>query len=173
MGLLGIKVGADLRDRDMKFMREHFGKSAEYLYHAARGEDQREVRPNRIRKSVGRERTFSEDLTTEAPLREALESIIDSVWQRIESNEVVGRTVTLKVKYADFRQITRSRSCEGPVRDKGQFGGIATDLLTQILPVTIGVRLLGLTLSGLGASESMQEASPVGQQASVQRTFEF
>ena len=78
MGRLGIHIGADLRDRDMNFLLEHFGKSAEYLYNAARGVDNRPVRPHRIRKSVGRERTFSDDLVADAALRKALETIIDN-----------------------------------------------------------------------------------------------
>ena len=107
---LESRQGADLRDRDMDFLREHFGKSADYLYHAARGIDHRPVRPDRIRKSVGCERTYSEDLATEPALRDALARIIDTAWQRIQNNRACGRTVTLKVKYADFRQITRSRT---------------------------------------------------------------
>lgn len=173
MGRLGIHVGADLRDKDMDFMMENFGKSAEYLYHAARGIDQRAVRPNRIRKSVGRERTYSEDLSAEGDLQEALDSIIDSVWQRIEDNEAVGRTITLKVKYQDFRQITRSRSIDDFIEDKDQFGAIARELLAQILPVPLGVRLLGLTLSGLGKVEPPRQANPVRQAVGEQRTFEF
>ena len=173
MGQLGIQVGEDLRDREMGFLVEHFGKSAEYLYHAARGKDHRLVRPDRIRKSVGRERTYAEDLTADGALFDALENIIDSVWQRIQNNSVIGRTVTLKVKYADFQQITRSRSCDEYLTRKRQFGAIAHDLLTQLLPVTLGVRLLGLTLSGLAGLESPQVTNPCNQVASVQRAFEF
>lgn len=169
MGRLGIHVGADLRDKTMDFMREHFGKSAEYLYHAARGVDQRAVRPDRIRKSVGRERTFREDLSTDQALQEALEEVIDSVWQRVEKNEVAGRTVTLKVKYADFRQITRSKSCEQSIADKEQFGDVARELLAQVLPVPQGVRLLGLTLSGLGSPE----APSLEIRERPQREFDF
>ena len=149
MACLGILLGADLRDLDLEFLLEHFGKSAEYLYQAARGVDERPVRPDRIRKSVGRERTYSEDLVTEAALYEALDQIIDTTWHRIENSGVAGRTVTLKVKYADFRQITRSRSCDLYVTGKAQFAAVASELLSEVLPVTLGVRLLGLTLSGL------------------------
>lgn len=85
MQRLGIHTGSDLRDQPKEFLVEHFGKLAEYLYHAARGVDNRQVRPGRIRKSVGRERTFSEDLSSARELGEALEGVIDSVWERIES----------------------------------------------------------------------------------------
>jgi len=173
MGRLGIKVGADLRERDMEFMVEHFGKSAEYLYRAARGVDHRSVKPDRIRKSVGRESTYSEDLMADAALREALEGIIESVWQRIEKAGVTGRTVTLKVKYSDFRQITRSKSSEQHVTEKAEFAAIAHELLEQVLPVTLGVRLLGLTLSGLGEAELEQVARPATQMINEQRAFDF
>jgi DNA polymerase-4 len=170
---LGIHVGADLCDRELDFLTEHFGKSADYLYHAARGVDERRVRSDRIRKSVGRERTFSEDLSTDRALSEVLEEIIDSVWQRIENNGVAGRTVTLKVKYADFRQITRSQSSENCVTDKGQFGAIAHELLAQLLPMSLGVRLIGLTLSGLTESDSHKTEDSVSRTANSQREFDF
>lgn len=173
MERLGIHVGADLRDRDMDFMVEHFGKSAEYLYNAARGVDRRAVKPNRIRKSVGAERTYSEDLVADMGLRESLETIIDTVWRRIDNLAVAGRTVTLKVKYADFQQITRSRSCEHPVADKVEFAAIAGDLLDQVIPVPQGVRLLGLTLSGLVQQEALQVAEPSGLMINEQRSFDF
>jgi len=169
MGRLGIHVGADLRDQNMEFMIEHFGKSAEYLYQAARGEDQRRVRPDRIRKSVGRERTYSEDLSTGPALKEALEDVIDSVWERITKSGVEGRTVTLKVKYADFRQITRSKSLEYCLADKHQFGRAARDLLAQLLPVPLGVRLMGLTLSAL----SIDETPKVTLAKNLQQEFDF
>jgi DNA polymerase-4 len=173
MGQLGIQVGEDLCDRDMEFMVEHFGKSAAYLYHAARGMDARPVRPNRIRKSVGRERTYREDLTADIALCEALDHIVDSVWRRVENCGAIGRTVTLKVKYADFHQITRSRSCDEYLTERRQLAAIARELLVQLLPVKLGVRLLGLTLSGLAEVESQQATNPGSQVASVQWVFEF
>jgi len=173
MGKMGIHVGADLRARDMDFMAGQFGKLAEYLYHACRGVDRRQVRPDRIRKSVGRERTYSEDLATDGALYEALDGIIDSVWQRIENNGVTGRTVTLKVKYADFRQITRSSSADHFVVDSVEFGAIARDLLSQVIPVTLGVRLLGLTLSGLAELDSRQVSSPASGMIKEQRVFDY
>ncbi len=173
MAGLGIRLGADLRAKTMDFMVEHFGKSAEYLYHAARGVDNRQVRPDRIRKSVGRERTYSEDLYSDSALFEALEHIVDSTWARIEKNGVVGRTVTLKVKYADFRQITRSQSLDAPVADKAQFAAMGREMLAQVLPVATGVRLLGLTLSGLADADSPQAGEPEEQMIREQRVFDF
>ena len=173
MEVLGIQVGADLRDKTMDFMAEHFGKSAEYLYHAARGIDHRSVKPNRTRKSVGREQTYSEDLTMNDALREALEHIIDSTWLRIEKSGVVGRTVTLKVKYADFRQITRSKSTDEYLTHKAQFGEVGRELLSQLLPVEAGVRLLGLTLSGLADVKSQPLPAAASQIINEQRVFDF
>ncbi len=173
MGGLGIRVGADLRDRDMNFMIEHFGKSAEYLHQAARGVDKRQVRPDRIRKSVGRERTYSEDLCEDVALCEALEDVIDSVWQRIENNGVAGRTVTLKVKYSDFRQITRSKSGDQYLSEKKLFADFARELLAQVLPAPLGVRLMGLTLSGLIDLETLRESNPVSQVLITQHAFDF
>jgi DNA polymerase-4 len=112
---------------------------------------------------VGREQTYSEDLTADTALYEALEHIIDSVWLRIEKSGVVGRKVTLKVKYADFRQITRSQSTEACITHKTQFGALARALLGQVLPAHNGVRLLGLTLSGLAERESQQVAQQAHQ----------
>ena len=173
MGGLGIQLGADLREMSMDFMVEHFGKSAEYLYHAARGVDHRLVRPDRIRKSVGREQTYSEDLVSDVALCEALERIVDITWARIEKNGVVGRTVTLKVKYADFHQITRSQSREDYVTQKAEFGAIGREMLEQLLPVPTGVRLLGLTLSGLAGLESQQASETTSYMIKEQRVFDF
>ena len=173
MAQLGMESGADLRSRDLAFLREHFGKSADYLYHAARGVDLRPVRPDRVRKSVGCERTYSEDLLTEPALREALERIVDLAWQRIDSHRVTGRTVTLKVKFEDFRQITRARSCDPCISRKSELRAVATSLLDQVLPVPRGVRLLGLTLSGLSGAESPQIAEPEPRGTNPQRAFDF
>ncbi|MAT93336.1 MAG: DNA polymerase IV [Halioglobus sp.] len=167
MARLGIHTGADLRRCDMDFMVEHFGSFAAYLYQAARGIDERPVRADRLRKSVGRERTYAQDLVEEAALREALAGIIDSVWQRIQDNGVTGRTVTLKVKFADFRQITRSSTSADTLADKAQFAAIAQGLLARQLPLPQGVRLLGLSLSGLE-----QAAAPEAAVAE-QKAFDF
>ena len=123
--------------------------------------------------SVGCERTYSEDLVAEPALREALERIVDIAWQRIEGHRVTGRTVTLKVKFEDFRQITRARSCEPCIARKSQFRAVAASLLDQVLPVPRGVRLLGLTLSGLSGPETPGVAEPQPRGTSPQRAFDF
>ena len=102
----------------------------------------------------------------------ALEDITASAWQRIRHNGVRGRTVTLKVKFADFRQLTRSRSCEHELSQQ-EFAAIARELLAQLLPVPLGVRLLGLTLSGLAGVDSEQPERQAGAVAAVQQAFDF
>jgi len=172
MERLGIRMGADLRELDMAALSEHFGKSARYLYLASRGTDDRPVQPDRIRKSVGRERTYGEDLSLETDLYAALDEVVDSVWQRIRSSGVSGRTVTLKVKYADFRQITRSRSTQRCLT-RSQFNALARELLAGLLPVPLGVRLLGVSLSGLETQTAEQAAVQASEAAAAQQAFDF
>ncbi|QIB66454.1 DNA polymerase IV [Kineobactrum salinum] len=173
MARLGIHVGADLRARDREFLQVHFGKSADYLYQACRGEDHRPVRPDRLRKSIGGERTYGEDLCEPAALDAALVQIIDLVWDRVSSRQALGRTVTLKVKYADFQQITRARSVPDPVRGKTEFSALARELMQSILPLEQGVRLLGLTLSGLCEGPGAAPESVVAEPMPVQQVLQF
>ena len=171
MAKLDIHTGADLRAQSEEFLRQHFGKSAGYLFRASRGVDHREVKPNRIRKSVGGERTYGSDLVSDTDLEEAMEKIIDIVWNSIEKSGSRGRTVTLKAKYADFRQITRSKSLDRNVEGKAEFADMGRELLASIMPVENGVRLLGLTLANLeGVNEGEVEAA---QQETEQAAFEF
>ena len=149
MAMLGIVTGADLAQRDLAFLRQHFGAQADYLYRAARGIDLRRVRADRPRKSVGGERTFDRDIATGPALREVLERIIAIVWERIERSGAKGRTVTLKLKDTDFHTITRARSFPAAVPDEAAFGEAARALLDALLPLPQPVRLMGLTLSAL------------------------
>ncbi len=149
MARLGIVTGADLAAKDIAWLRQHFGSFADYLYRAARGIDLRPVRANRIRKSLGSERTFNEDLSSGAALREALDNIIDIVWPQIAERNLKGRTVTLKMKYTDFQLVTRARSLPHAVADKAEFAKVARALLDEQLPLPLPIRLMGLTLSSL------------------------
>ncbi|MDF8332704.1 DNA polymerase IV [Novosphingobium cyanobacteriorum] len=158
MAALGIHTGADLRLRDLPFLREHFGSLADYLYRAARGIDLRQVRVDRPRKSVGGERTFERDISAGATLRDTLEHIIDIVWDRIERSGAKGRTVTLKLKSSDFRTMTRARSFAQPVADKTAFAQAGRDLLDAVLPLPQPIRLMGLTLSALEGEEPNRTA---------------
>ncbi len=158
MERLGIRTGADLRDCPLAFLQEHFGKSGPYYFGISRGIDQRPVRADRIRKSVGAENTFAADLFQTDEMRAALEPILDKVWRACESSGFRGRTVTLKIKYADFRQITRSQSVMLPVASRSEMEGIAFRLLHDRPLDSRGVRLLGVSLSALTGSDAPGEA---------------
>ncbi len=158
MEALGILTGADLRGWSLDALRRHFGSSAQYFHDAARGIDDRPVCANRDRKSIGAERTLDADIVAPDALFAALDMVTDAVWRRIETAGASGRTVTLKIKYADFRQITRARSLNTPVADRLVLAGVGADLLKALIPVREGVRLMGLTLSGLSDGENRAEA---------------
>jgi DNA polymerase-4 len=153
MQALGIATGADLAGKDIAFLRTHFGSMADYLYRAARGIDLRAVAAHRARKSVGGERTFAEDIGSGAALRETLENIIAIVWERIEAAGAQGRTVTLKLKFTDFRIMTRAASLSEFVSGHEEFARMSRALLEAELPLPQPIRLMGLTLSGLEGAE--------------------
>ena len=169
MARLGIETGADLAVKNLTWLRQNFGSFGDYLYRAARGIDLRPVRANRIRKSVGGERTFSQDQHEPDELRETLERIIAIVWERIERSKARGRTVTLKMKYNDFRTITRAHSTPHYVSDAEGFATIARELLEAQLPLPLPIRLMGLTLSNLEQDAEQQarrsSSSKTGQLA--------
>jgi DNA polymerase-4 len=170
MAALGVATGADLCAIPLESLRTHFGAQADYLYRAARGIDLRQVEANRPRKSVGAERTFASDIGSGPALREALGEIVGIVWNRIEQAGVQGRTVTLKLRSADFHTLTRARSLPRAVADAGEFGQMGRDLLDALLPLRQPVRLMGLTLSALEAAAAPGDsaaapgdAAPAGQ----------
>lgn len=165
MARLGIHSGADLRARDRAWLALHFGKFADYLYRAARGEDRRPVRAERERKSIGAERTFAEDLVAAPAVLAALDAIVDLLWERVTRQPLRGRTVTVKVKYADFRQLTRARSIEWPVEERAQLAALASAAVRPLLPPERGVRLLGVALSGLARPAPPAVARAPAQQA--------
>jgi DNA polymerase-4 len=149
MNRLGIETGLDLRSQTLMFLQQHFGKSGPYYYWISRGVDERPVRPDRIRKSVGAENTFSSDLSTLEAAIEALQPIIEKVWHHCEGAGIRGRTVTPKVKYADFQQITRSRTLETIIGTRAELEQLSRFLLEPVFPVQRGIRLLGVSLSSL------------------------
>ncbi len=149
MNALGIHTGLDLRARSLEDLARHFGKSADYLYGVARGIDHRPVDADRIRKSVGAENTFERDLLRWEEVPPVLDPVFAKVWGACERGGHAGRTVTVKVKYADFQQITRSRSGAEPVDSRATLERIGLDLLRPLFPPPRGVRLLGVTLSNL------------------------
>src|SRR3954469_21914419 len=118
---VGILTGADLREWTLPALEAQFGSSGSWYYRICRGIDEREVKPDRPYKSVSAERTFDEDPRDPERLAAELERIAGYAWERVKRAEVIGRTVTLKVKYGDFTLITRSRSFPAPVPDQGAF----------------------------------------------------
>jgi DNA polymerase-4 len=154
MQQFGIKTGIDLRNQTLAFLQQHFGKAGSYYYWAARGIDERPVRADRVRKSVGAENTFPADLFTYEAARDALQEIIDKVWGYCERSSIRGRTVTLKVKFANFRQITRNHTSQTQIGTRGELEQLGTALLEPVFPVARGVRLLGISLSSLAAKEA-------------------
>jgi DNA polymerase-4 len=154
MARLGIETGADLRARSLEFLRGNFGSFGDYLYRAARGIDLRRVRADRVRKSVGAERTLREDISADADLRALLDEIAAIVWERVETARARGRTVTLKLRYTDFRTLTRARSAPHRIADGAEFAAIGHGLLDGLLPLPQPVRLVGLTLSALDRGDA-------------------
>jgi len=151
MKALAIFTALDLRAKDEAFLSKHFGKAGRHFYCICRGIDHRPVLPNRVRKSVGAETTFSRDLTSLDDMRAELGPLVEKVWHYCASTGMRGRTVTLKVKFADFRVITRSRSRLAPVQDCSLLAAISDELLAAQFPMRKGVRLLGVSLSSLCA----------------------
>ncbi|ETX13563.1 DNA polymerase IV [Roseivivax halodurans JCM 10272] len=160
MKSLGIETGADLQALDMDALRRHFGSSAEHYHLISRGIDERPVRAHRERKSVGAETTFETDRFDLALAQGDLGPIAEKVARRAEEKGVAGYTVTLKIKFADFEQITRQRTLPEPVRAAADLARIAGHLLEEQHPFRGPVRLLGISLSGLEAETDSAPAQP-------------
>lgn len=150
---LGIQTGANLKAWAREDLVNHFGKAGHYFYDVAHGEDNRPVVVHRERKSIGAERTFSDDLHTLTALYEALRAVAEEVARRVAQQRLGGRTVTLKIKFADFRQITRSHSFDTAIDDFESLYHTAKELLEQNFTAGMRIRLLGITLSSLHKGE--------------------
>lgn len=155
MERLGILTGGDLRACSMEFLRVNFGSSADWYHAIARGEDNRPVNAHRVRKSSGSETTFHEDLSEPAAIEAKVLEQADDVWAWCERSRAFGRTVTVKVKYRDFQQITRSQTLPGLVDTRAALHAAALALVRTVLPPVKGIRLVGVTVSNFaGASPS-------------------
>ena len=153
MNRLGIETGLDIRAQTMPFLKQHFGKSGTHYYWISRGIDDRPVQADRARKSTGAETTFLEDIFNIEQARAALLPLIEKVWRYCETSGTRGRTVVLKVKYADFQQITRSQTGRIPLVERREFERASHLLLDQIFPTSKSIRLLGVSLTSLGEEE--------------------
>ncbi len=156
MHSLGIFTGADLKQWAETDLVAKFGKVGRFYYRIARAEDERPVQPNRIRKSIGAESSYEPDLDDAARIVSELEGIAQTLKQRMDAQQAVGRTLTLKLKYADYRQITRSRTLAMPIESQESICQLAVELLAGVELEQRQVRLLGLTLSNL-AGEPLDE----------------
>jgi DNA polymerase IV len=160
MQRLGIHTGADLKAQSLEFLEQYFGKSGGYYHAIAHGHDERRVVPNRPRKSVGSETTFMEDLARPREIEEGVASVLEDVWSYCERTGIAGRTVTVKIKYADFQIVTRSRTLPQPVNSRRELEQTSIELVRQIFPLEKRVRLLGVSLSNMGPREDAPPTEP-------------
>lgn len=149
MHRLGIETAADLKEKSLQFLVEHFGKSGPYFYGIARGIDDRQVRPDRARESVGAEDTFSQDIDDLALATSELKPLAEKVWGYCQAKGFSGKTVTVKIKYSDFTQATRSKTTALPFANCNDILEAAAGLLATFYPFKRSIRLLGVTLSSL------------------------
>jgi DNA polymerase IV len=147
MRRLGIETGTDLREKPFDFLQQHFGKSASWYKGIANGQDHRPVVANRPRKSSGTETTFERDLTDPGEIEERTMMLADEVWAWCEQAGMFGRTLTVKIKFADFQQITRSRSLPVPIVTRDALREISRGLVCSVFPPRMGIRLVGVTMS--------------------------
>ena len=145
----GIFKGYDLKQKTLAELIRLFGKNGNFFYDICRGIDNRSVNPERIRKSFGKERTFEEDLTNLEDIHSTLQDITDMLWHDLERTGVKGKTLTIKIKYADFQQITRSRTFTRDVASDSQIFNTAREVLDSLFIEGNRIRLLGITLSNL------------------------
>lgn len=149
MKALKIETGEDLHRQSLEFLIHHFGRSGPWFHDIARGVDERPVIPDRERKSSGSETTFETDLFDTTRIEAEVVALADQVFGWCEKAEKFGRTATVKVKYADFEQVTRRRSLPGPIANADTLRLVAQDLVRAVYPLRAGVRLLGVTVSNL------------------------
>lgn len=149
---LGIFSGVDLKSKSLEFLEKHFGKSGNFYFNVVRGIHNSEVKSDRITKSVAAEHTFDVNLSSEIFMMEKLESIAIALEKRLKKYNIAGKTVTLKIKYSDFSQQTRSKTLPYFISDKGLILEIVKELLYQER-MKDSVRLLGISLSNLNTEE--------------------
>lgn len=162
MKAMGLHTGADLKKLTESELKKHFGKTGSFFYQIVRGIDERSVQSHRETKSVGAEDTFPYDLTAIDDMRDELLKITKTVYNRLLKNGLKGRTVTLKIKYHDFRTVTRSHSFAEGTDDRNIIYKTACDLLLATDPENARIRLLGISLSNfdrVDTSWSQENAS--------------
>jgi len=166
MNKLGIKNGHDLRSKSAFDLAKSFGKSAEYYYQIARGIDLRPVSSTRIRKSLGKETTFKEDIYDIELLTDKLNLLVQKVFDSLEAQQFMAKTITLKIKYANFKTVTRSYTDSKTHVHLSQTPTLLADLLSRTAAGQQGVRLVGVSVSGLQKEGSI--ALEFGQQSQLE-----
>lgn len=146
---LGIFNGEHLKSKDLQFLTKHFGKSGKHYYEMVRLNDNRPVNPNRIRKSIGAENTFFDDLKTISEIKEKLENISEELAKRMLKSQAKGKTLTLKVKYNDFTQITRSKTFPFYISKQYNIMDGWKQILEEHEITEKPIRLLGLSVTNL------------------------
>ncbi|MFV8225420.1 DNA polymerase IV [Christiangramia aquimixticola] len=167
---LGIFSGKDIKQKSEEYLTEHFGKSGVHFYNVVRGIHHSEVKPHRTRKSLGAERTFNENISSEIFMLEKLQNIAEEIERRLKRSDVAGKTITLKIKYSDFTLQTRSKTINYYISSKDLILEIAKELLYQE-KMKDSVRLLGISLSNLNTDKG--EISEEKKEISVQLKFKF
>ena len=167
MNKLGIYIGADLKTFDRLTLKKYFGKSGEHFYKIVRNIQDNPVNPNRIRKSIGAERTFSHDINSEGFMLDKLAGIADELEKRLNKSKNKGKTITIKLKYSDFSQQTRSKTIDGYMSTKEEFFPIIEELLYQ-KEIHKSVRLLGISITNLYREKLLPE-----EDYRVQLKFDF
>jgi len=158
MRALGIVTGADLRRQSAAFLQKHFGKAGLWHHDIARGVDERPVRPDRIRKSSGSETTFEHDLTDPGEIEAKVIAMADDVWAWSRKAGAFGRRVTVKIKWADFKLATRSRSFPSPLESPQALREASLALIRSVLPPPKGVRLVGVSVSNFARRPASGDA---------------
>ncbi|MCP4459287.1 MAG: DNA polymerase IV [Cytophagales bacterium] len=149
----GIFTGGDLRKKTLDDLKLRFGKSGSYYYHISRAIDHRKVQPSREAKSISAERTFESNITELAEINFQLDRIGRISFERYQRNKTKGFTITIKLKYADFRQITRSTTLDQPIISEEEFVQTAMALMTEDLLNEAGIRLIGVGISNFRKEE--------------------
>jgi DNA polymerase-4 len=149
MHKLGIHTGADLKKWDRVSLVRNFGKAGVFFYDIVRGIDERPVEPDQERKSVGTELTYEKDLTTRFEVIAELYKLEKELMERLEHSEATGRTITLKVKFSDFRQITRSKTLQNYIREFDALHKEVSEIRKSLKLEGTRIRLLGLSISNL------------------------
>lgn len=154
MARLGIKVGADLKKRTEIDLVKNFGKTGHHYFRIVRGIDEREVSPNRIRKSIGKERTFPNDVSDLNWIHDFLKDLSKKVAESLQKKRAAGKTITLKVRYENFETITRSYTLPQYISDPDVLEEVSKKLLADTDTGKRKVRLLGISVSSLNTLKS-------------------